>query len=361
MDFNDTANGQEPEPKRKRERERLDIPPDGIDKWPYSKRPRNSIHVSELRPREPVALTAQDYATKITAAWRKTLASAIETGHWLNDAKKKLGHGNFYCEVVDDKLEFGRRQAQMLMAIARHKVLSDAQYIAHLPKSWATVYELTSLLDDECRQLIANGRINPAMERRDAVKIARLPPSRKTLELLRELFAVMEYNTPQQMLDHYGWADWQLYDVGSDSVAHIGILAKWLSEIHDLCAKAREEDEGEDADRQEAEDADWDDADPAKQGAEDESAPAAARLTNKALKAWAKHQRVKGDPDEETRLIVSRLISQGEIHPKAKTADIVDAICAEMRSQGAADPGNRSAEEDDASSHGVVGEDDAAD
>jgi hypothetical protein len=53
------------------------------------------------------------------------------------------------------------------MRISQHSVLSNPHHGAHLPTSWRTLAELCSLPNDVIEQGIADGRIHPAMERRD--------------------------------------------------------------------------------------------------------------------------------------------------------------------------------------------------
>jgi hypothetical protein len=96
----------------------------------------------------------------------------IKAGQVLLAGKEQLEHGEFLDWLRRD-LKLHERKAQMLMLVARHPVLSNANHASHLPASWTTLYELTHL----CRPaqspahmlaLIESGQINPFMTREEA-------------------------------------------------------------------------------------------------------------------------------------------------------------------------------------------------
>src|SRR5882757_5936741 len=80
------------------------------------------------------------WIASIMECWRASVESIIKTGHRLNEAKAALAHGDW--EEVRSRIPFGERQVQMLMAIAADARLSNPQYIALLPASWGTIYDL---------------------------------------------------------------------------------------------------------------------------------------------------------------------------------------------------------------------------
>jgi hypothetical protein len=116
-----------------------------------------------------------DWATRINATWRKSVEHIIETGRLLREAKAELGHGNwcglFSARGFDGAVPFTVRTAQMLMVIADHPVLSDANHGTHLPPCWRTLYELSSVPDDELIHLIEDGTVHPGMMRKDVAQI----------------------------------------------------------------------------------------------------------------------------------------------------------------------------------------------
>ncbi len=115
----------------------------------------------EIEPR-----TADEFAERITASWRKSVEAIIEVGRLLTHAKAQLDHGEF-ASMIDAKLPFGPRTARRLMAIGRDQRLTNRTHVSVLPNSWGTLYELTKLDDTEFTTRIADGTIHPDMERKD--------------------------------------------------------------------------------------------------------------------------------------------------------------------------------------------------
>jgi hypothetical protein len=70
--------------------------------------------------------------------------------------------------MIENELPFGKRTAQMLMAVANDPRLTTAKHASRLPPHWYTLYELRQLSDAQFEAAIANGLINPEMERDDA-------------------------------------------------------------------------------------------------------------------------------------------------------------------------------------------------
>jgi Protein of unknown function (DUF3102) len=138
--------------------------------------------VVESEPR-----TATEFAARITACCRRSVEAIIEAGRLLTWAKAALPHGEFKG-MVESQLPFKLRAAEMLMAIHRDPRLVNAQYVAHLPPTTSTLYELTRLSDEAFQARIADGTIRPDMERRDiSVTIKR----ERRQERERELAAAM--------------------------------------------------------------------------------------------------------------------------------------------------------------------------
>jgi len=113
------------------------------------------------------------WATRILAAWQKTVSNIVETGRALIDAKADLDHGAF-LKMVEGRLPFQRRTAERLMTIASHSVLSNASHASHLPASWMTLAELARLDASTVERLIESGEINPRLERKGVARL--LPP-----------------------------------------------------------------------------------------------------------------------------------------------------------------------------------------
>jgi hypothetical protein len=126
--------------------------------------------------RKQASVSWQEHAKMITAAWQKGVESIVETGDRLIEAKGELEHGSFEA-MVQTKLPFGPDTARMLMAIARHPVISKPEHVRVLPPSWGTLYQLTKLPDPLLTAKIKDGTITPELERKDVPKL--LPPPEK--------------------------------------------------------------------------------------------------------------------------------------------------------------------------------------
>jgi hypothetical protein len=108
-----------------------------------------------------------------------------EAGRWLieaKDGKNKLAHGEFEKMVQDDDLR-SPRAAQMLMAIARHPLISNAEHVRHLPPAPETLYELTKVEPKTLEAAIKDGRVNPKTERKEVVALL---PAKKNVAAKKE-------------------------------------------------------------------------------------------------------------------------------------------------------------------------------
>lgn len=127
-------------------------------------RPKRNGHVSKN------ARTRADFAKLITEAWQSTLEGIYQTGNWLETAKAELPHGDWLLMIKND-LPFEASKAERLMRIAGDERLRDPAHGPNLPVSWRTQYELSKLDDDTFAAALADGRINPKMERKDALAL----------------------------------------------------------------------------------------------------------------------------------------------------------------------------------------------
>src|SRR5258708_7915407 len=124
--------------------------------------------------------TPEYWSDRICAAWQKAVASIIETGQLLLNAKAA---GQNEAEL---KLPFSPQTARKLMAIARHPVI--CAHVRNLPASWGTLYELTKLPAETLEAKIKDGTITPALERKDVARIGDPkpdPPSLPDIETMR--------------------------------------------------------------------------------------------------------------------------------------------------------------------------------
>lgn len=126
----------------------------------------------------PVGRDWKYHAARIRAAWGKMIASIIETGEALIDAKEELGHGGFLA-MVQSELPFDRNTAHRLMKIAAHPVLSNVAHGPHLPPHWRTLYELTKMNHGLLLAKLKDGSINPKTTRKDIVPARTTKPPKR--------------------------------------------------------------------------------------------------------------------------------------------------------------------------------------
>jgi len=102
----------------------------------------------------------EDYARKINAAHSRSVASVIEVGRLLIEAKEELDHGDFLRLFQGGTLPFGEDTAERLMRIAENKILSNSAHARILPTSWTTLFELTKLPTRNLQVAIQDGRVH---------------------------------------------------------------------------------------------------------------------------------------------------------------------------------------------------------
>jgi hypothetical protein len=113
---------------------------------------------------------ATKYAQRITNCQRKGVESIVKCGRLLIAAKVELKHGEF-LKMIGNNLPFGRSTAQALMRIASDGRVTKYQRAGCLPARWSTLVKLTQLPDVAFEAPIADGTIQPALERRPAVEM----------------------------------------------------------------------------------------------------------------------------------------------------------------------------------------------
>lgn len=117
---------------------------------------------------------AEYWAPRINAEWRKSVEGVLGVGRQLIAAKEACEHGEFERmfkgsdNAVSAPVPFGIHTADRLMAIAAKPAIADCAHAHTLPQSWATLYELTKLDDEQILAGIKSGEITPDMTRADA-------------------------------------------------------------------------------------------------------------------------------------------------------------------------------------------------
>jgi hypothetical protein len=202
------------------------------------------------------------FIEQITAVWNKQVESIVETGRLLIEAKEQLRHGEF-SKMIKEKLPFGERTAQRLMAIANHPVLSKPTHVSVLPPSWGTLYALTDLdvPDEALEELIAAGKINPETERADVDEIKKglrnegiydFSKLRRSLELLirckakwPEPSSELVSEVMQEVEGEDDYVDWRL----------LGELSAWIATLHKRCEEEEKRDQEQEEQQREKEEA----------------------------------------------------------------------------------------------------------
>ena len=118
-------------------------------------------------------VSVDDFADAISARWQDSVVAIIDVGKLLLGAKHALPHGEFGPMIEGERVPFGWRTAQQLMAIAEHSLLSNTKHASHLPPSWATVYELTKASDEALGVWLADGTVHPELQRKDVKRLLR--------------------------------------------------------------------------------------------------------------------------------------------------------------------------------------------
>lgn len=218
----------------------MDRPVDG-DTTDPSKVHRNNYHndtaaedvtaLTKTYPHEDVAVLV--HSDKIRTTYQRTVESIVETGSLLIAAKKALGFGKF--GLMFRYLPFSQRQADYLMAIARHPILGNSQYFANLPQSWATLHVLAGLTAEQVKSRIDNQHINPTMTMREAKLICSsngIAGKQHASKLISELLAFTTYCTPQELVDYNCIASPAPTPPigGAPQLPPVRELAKWLAD-----------------------------------------------------------------------------------------------------------------------------------
>jgi N6-adenosine-specific RNA methylase IME4 len=112
----------------------------------------------------------REWASKINAAWRKSVAAIFETGRLLIAAKASLEHGSWEAMLGGD-LKFNANIARMLMEIGRDRRLAKPQIFVLLPPAYTTIYQVSRLDDEQLKARANDGTIQPNMTGREIVTL----------------------------------------------------------------------------------------------------------------------------------------------------------------------------------------------
>lgn len=188
----------------------------------------------------------QFHAERINAAWGKQVESIIETGKHLIEAHDEMERPSFEA-MAQQRLIVVASTARKLMIVAKNPILINCAHWHKLPPSWGTLYELTKLPTEALQAKLADGSINPKIERKDVARWRveqrgkievggeTIEPKPSPAEQLKR--AKAEIERLKARLESAGGS---LFDLANDTPEDIGkILADNMSERRfDVAVKA---------------------------------------------------------------------------------------------------------------------------
>jgi hypothetical protein len=107
------------------------------------------------------------FDAKLGERRRHDVENIIARGQLLIEAKEELEPGSFEAVV---KRHFDLSYARKLRLIAEHPIISHRSHANALPPKPETLYQLTRLPNDVLREKLADGSINPKLERKDVAR-----------------------------------------------------------------------------------------------------------------------------------------------------------------------------------------------
>ena len=159
--------------------------------------------------------TADYWALRINAEWRKSVEGILNVGRQLIAAKEACEHGEFlrlfkgHENAVSEPVPFSANTAEILMKVSGHPVLAKSEFVQTLPQSWGTLYELTKLDDEQIVAGIKAGEITPDITRAEAVALRADPVDKPEQPPHEEMAAAVKnavtkfvgkLTTPEQFL-----------------------------------------------------------------------------------------------------------------------------------------------------------------
>ena len=107
----------------------------------------------------------QDYKKQITENWQKSLESVMKVANLLVGAKQELDKKEWYYLI--NELPFTKSTTSKLLCIGKDKRIVDPENLAILPFSYATLYEISLLSDDEFSEVKKQGILSDKVQRKD--------------------------------------------------------------------------------------------------------------------------------------------------------------------------------------------------
>jgi len=109
----------------------------------------------------------EDFIQEISKLWSDAQHKFVLIGRYLTQAKQVLPHGEFEAMIERD-LPFGRAVAHQLRTVAE-AIDAGSLPVERLPANYSTVYQLTTLNDDERQAALDAGVIRPDVKRAEVI------------------------------------------------------------------------------------------------------------------------------------------------------------------------------------------------
>lgn len=188
---------------------------------------------------------------RIETAWQRSVASVIEVGKLIKEAKENLGVS---YALLETQLPFSSTVAAFLVKISEHPVLSNPAYHARLPNSYNTLYHLASIDQDALVQQIEDGRITPnftlvsakALRAQPASASANPVAAKETqpvidvgrLRIMQPKNISQFHDELKQLLEKYGGS--VSYSQTEDSLAELH-RSQLLKQVHEQIRRSEKE------------------------------------------------------------------------------------------------------------------------
>jgi hypothetical protein len=131
---------------------------------------RGAVRDTRIELFENTAITLtrrQDFISEIGKLWLDAQNKFVLIGRYLIQAKEILPHGEFEA-MIERELPFGRAVAHQLRTVA--EVIDAGRLpVERLPANYSTVYQITTLNDDERQAALDAGVIRPDVTRAEVI------------------------------------------------------------------------------------------------------------------------------------------------------------------------------------------------
>jgi hypothetical protein len=109
---------------------------------------------------------------KISRAWKGGPENTLALARLLHQARRNMEHGQWSRLWRSERVPFSKRKAEMLVIVGQGLEEVNANNCSHLPSSWRTLYYIAQLGRELAERLIAEGRIHPRLQLRQARELA---------------------------------------------------------------------------------------------------------------------------------------------------------------------------------------------